>query len=81
MRTVGAGLAPLQLGCGVSLGCEAAAHLYLQNMPPSHLLLKLDFKNALRRDKMLEAVKENVPELFNFVHSAYNQPSILFCGD
>ena len=87
MRTVGAGLAPLQLGCGVSLGCEAAAHaarLYLQNMPPSHLLLKLDFKNAfnsLRRDKMLEAVKENVPELFNFVHSAYNQPSMLFCGD
>ena len=56
MRTVGAGLAPLQLGCGVSLGCEAAARLYLQNMPPSHLLLKLDFKNAfnsLRRDKII----------------------------
>ena len=58
--------------------------IYLQNMPPSHLLLKLDFNNAfnsLRRDKMLEAVKENVPELFNFVNSAYNQPSMLFCGD
>ena len=30
---------------------------------------------------MLEAVKENIPELFNFVHSAYSQPSMLFCGD
>ena len=39
MRTVGAGLAPLQLGCGVSLGCEAAAHaarLYQTNFRICH---------------------------------------------
>ena len=87
MHSVGSGLAPQQLGCGVPLGCEAAAHatrLYLRNMPPGHLLLKLDFKNAfntLRRDKMLESVKEYAPELFTLVHSAYGQPSLLFCGD
>ena len=85
---MGSGLAPQQLGCGVPLGCEAAAHatrLYLHNMPPGHLLLKLDFINAfntLRRDKMLESVKEYAPELFTLVHSAaYGQPSLLFCGD
>ena len=53
-------------------------------MPPNHLLLKLDFKNAfntLRRDKMLESVKEYAPELFTFIHAAYGQASLLFCGD
>ena len=87
MHSMGSGLAPQQLGCGVPLGCEAAAHatrLYLHNMSPGHLLLKLDFKNAfntLRRDKMLESVKEYAPELFTLVHSAYELPSLLFCGD
>ena len=60
-------LAPLQLGCGVSLGCEASAHatcLYLQSMPSNHLLVKLDFRNA-----------------FNFVNDAYEHPSFLLCGD
>ena len=86
-RCLGSEFAPRQLGCGVPLGCEAAAHatrLFLQNMPPGHLLLKLDFKNAfntLRRDKMLESVKEVAPELFTFIHAAYGQPSLLFCGD
>ena len=80
-------LAPLQLGCGVPLGCEAAAHancLYLQNMPSNHLLLKLDFRNAfntMRRDKILLAVRETAPELFDFVNRAYEHPSFLFCGD
>ena len=61
------------LGCGVPLGCEAAAHatrLYLQNIPSDHILIKLDFQNAfnsLRRDKMLDAVKNVVPEIFDFV--------------
>ena len=70
--------------CGGPLGCEAAAHathLYLRNMSPGHLLLKLNFKNAfntLRRDKMIESVKEYAPELFTFILSAYEQ---LFCGD
>ena len=61
-----------------------SCHSHLQNMSPGHLLLKLDFKNAfntLRRDKMFESVKEYAPELFTLVHSAYEQPSLLFCGD
>ena len=46
MHTVGADLTPQQ--CGVPLRGEAAAHAARQylNMSPSHLLLKLDFKNA-----------------------------------
>ena len=53
-------------------------------MIPGQMLLKLDFKNAfnsLRRDKMLMTVRESIPELFRFVHSAYAQPSSLFCRD
>ena len=57
--TVGVDLVPFQLRCGVSLGCEAAAHAmcqYLQCILQDHLL-KLDYKNAfnfLQRKKMLE---------------------------
>ena len=80
-------LAPLQLGFGTSCGAEAATHagrLYLHNAPPDRSPIKLDFQNAfnsLRRDKMLEAVREAVPELYPFVHSAYEKPSSLFYGD
>ena len=62
---MGSYLAPLQLGYSTALGAEAAVHssrLYLSNLPPDHVLLKLDFKNAfnsVRRDKMLEAAKEH----------------------
>ena len=30
---------------------------------------------------MLESVKEYAPELFTLVHSAYEQPFLLYCGD
>ena len=87
LHSVGSGLLSQQLGCGVPLGCEAAAHatrLYLRSIPPGHLLFKLDLKyafNTLWRDKMLESVKEYAPELFTLVHSAYGQPSFLFSED
>ena len=80
-------LAPKQLGYGTPLGGEAAAHaarIYLHNMAPDHLMLKLDFRNAfncLRRDRMLEAVRNWAPELFPFIHSAYEKPSSLYFGD
>ena len=35
----------------------------------------------MRRDKILEAVKSSIPELFLFVSSAYSVPSYLVCGD
>ena len=52
-------LAPLQLGCGTPMGCEAVVHAarqFVHNLIPGQMLLKLDFKNTfnyLRRDKML----------------------------
>ena len=63
-------LAPLQLGCGTPVGCEAVVHAarqFIHNSISGQTLLKLDFKNAfncLRRNKMLIAVKDSVPELF-----------------
>ena len=87
VQSVGSALAPLQLGCGVPSGCEAAAHAarqYLESVPSNHVLLKVDFRNAfnsVRRDKILEAVKSSIPELFLFVSSAYSVPSYLVCGD
>ena len=64
MQAMGALLAPHQLGYGVPLGVEAAVHathVFLQNLQPGRLILKLDFRNAfncLRRDKMIKAVGE-----------------------
>ena len=87
MQDMGALLAPYQLGYGISQGAEAAAHaarIYLLNVQPDHLILKLDFKNAfncLRRDKMLLAVGELAPQLLPLVHSAYCSPSSLYIGD
>ena len=80
-------LAPLQLGYGMPHGAEAAVHatrLYLDNMPDDHLFLKLDFSNAfnsLRRDRMMESVRQRTPEMYPFVFSAYEEPSSLLCGD
>ena len=72
---------------GNPLGAEAATHaarIYLQNLRPGCLMLKLDFKNAfncLRRDTMLIAVKEMASELLPLVHSAYCNPSSLLIGN
>ena len=80
-------LAPLQLGFGTPHGAETAVHatrLYLDNMPDDHLFLKLDFSNvfnSLRRDRMLESVRQRAPEMYSFVFSAYEGHSSLFCGD
>ena len=79
-------LAPHQLGFGVPLGAEAAVHasrIFLNNLQPGHLILKLDFRNAfncLRRDKMIAAVKQLAPELLPLVTCAYSTPSFLFWG-
>jgi hypothetical protein len=53
---------PEQLGLGTPGGCEAAVHAtrrFISDMPPSHVIAKLDFSNAfnnLHRDVMLFAV-------------------------
>ena len=59
---MGALLAPLQLGYGTTMGAEAAVHatrMYLRNIQPGQLLLKVDFRNAfncIRRGKLLQSV-------------------------
>ena len=58
--------------------------IYLDNLPPDHVLLKLDFSNAfncVRRDQMLIRVRELAPELLPFMHSAYSAPSTLLWGE
>ena len=77
-------LGPRQLGYGIPRGAKSAIHAarhYLHNLKPNHCFLKLDFKNAfnaIRRDKMLQAVEALVPDLLPFVHSVYSAPSSLF---
>ena len=61
-----------------------SARLYLRNLKPEQVLLKLDFRNAfnsLRRDKMLSAVQVLAPTILPFVHSAYSNTSFLFWDD
>ena len=83
MHRMGLLLAPIQLGFGTPLGAEAAVHsarIYLSNLQPDQVLFKLDFKNAfnsIRRDKVLEAARQFIPELFPYVHSCYSSPSFL----
>ena len=48
-EAMGALLAPQQMGFSVPLGAEAAvhaSHIFLYNLQPGHIILKLDFRNA-----------------------------------
>ena len=87
MRAMGAHLAPRQLGYGIPMGAEAAVHaacIFLHHLQPGHLLLKLDFKNAfncLHRQRMLIAVRDQVPELLLLILSACCAPSCLLFGE
>ena len=84
-------LSPRQLGYGVRGGAEAAEEAAvhatrkcLHNLPSEHALLKLDFKNALnsiRRDKVLEAVRDLAPDIYPLVHASYSTTSSLRWGD
>ena len=80
-------LSPVQVGFGIKGGAEAAAHAtrrYIDSIRdrPDRAIVKLDFKNAfncLRRDCMLEAVLQWIPELYAFCHNAYSgHPVIMF---
>ena len=80
-------LSPRQLGYGVRGGAEAAVHatrIFLNNLVPSHSVVKLDFKNAfnsIRRDRMLQTVRDLAPELYPLVYSAYSAPYDLHWGE
>ena len=80
-------LKPRQLGVGVKGGAEAVVHgarRYLDNLSSSHVLVKLDFKNAfnsVRRDVLREAVVNHAPELLGYVDSAYGSSTHLSFGE
>ena len=80
-------LAPHQLGVGVKLATEAAAHAcrtYVNILTSGQAVLKLDFNNAfnsLHRDIMLMAVNNYLPHLRNFAGLCYAQPSELYFGN
>jgi hypothetical protein len=79
--------APRQVGVAVKGGCEAAVHAtrrFIAQMPPNHVVAKLDFSNAfncLDRDHMLQQVADTVPEIYKFCHLSYDQVSTLQFGD
>ena len=80
-------LSPLQLGVSVPGGCEAAVHAvrrFTDSLLPGQAVVKLDFANAfnsLHRDSMLSAVKNTIPEIYQFCFLAYGSPSSLKFGD
>ena len=80
-------LAPTQLGVGTKGGAESLEHsarLYLQRMDDTRVFVKLDFSNefnSIRRDAVLEAVAEHVPELLSFAKSVYGSPSQLWLDE
>ena len=80
-------LSPHQLGFGVKGGAEAgvrAARRFVANLPTNAVMVKIDFRNAfntLRRDVIMEAVKDNIPEILNYTISAYDNDSLLQFGE
>ena len=80
-------LQPNQLGVGTPKGAEAAVHAiraYVKSPEMiNKVLLKIDMKNAfnqVRRDVILELVKEHTPEIFQYVYQCYSKTTSLFFG-
>ena len=84
-------LKPVQLGVGVTGGCEAAVHAareyinwHRESESTSEVLVKIDMNNAfncIRRDVFLAAIRSRVPEIYPFARFAYHAPTPLFYGD
>lgn len=80
-------LRPYQLGVGTKGGCEAAIHCgrhFVQSMPDTDAVLKIDLKNAfncIKRDHFLHVVAEKFPQLWPFIQSCYGYHSNLVFND
>ena len=81
-------LRPHQLGVGTPKGAEIAVHClrrYIDsNKENNKVILKIDYKNAfntLRRDKILEKVRSDLPTLYPMAWQAYSTPSNLYYHD
>eukprot|EP01039_Chlorochromonas_danica_P011798 gene11798-13280_t len=78
----GANLQPLQLGGGVSGGCEIAARMAqaLWDAHPNNVIVKTDFKNAFNlvpRGLIYKGLEAHCPELIPWFRWAYGNPSDL----
>lgn len=73
---------PIQLGFGTRGGCEAAVHAlrtFLSN-DDCQVLIKIDVKNAfnsVNRDTLLAEIRNNIPELYNYLLHCYADPTKL----
>ena len=57
-----------------------AARRYLHNLPKGHVFVKIDFHNAfntIRRDAVLDAVANHLPELLPYAISSIGDSSLL----
>ena len=75
-----------QMGNGIRVGVELAVHAarcFITKMPSDHVVVHLDFVNAVNflcKDKMLEAVHDLAPNI-SLVHSSYSSPTHIQWGD
>ena len=94
MQSLAEYFSPLQLGMGVSGGCEAAVHAARRFLDHMLVMVKLDFANAfnsLHRIVILDAIASKVPRSngpwmdncleVRYCFSAYAAPSSLIFGD
>jgi len=82
-KAVGANLLPLQLGVGVSGGCEIGARLpnAILHQYPTHAIIAVDLSNAfgtMRRDSIMHGLATHAPELIPFFRHAYGSHSKLY---
>jgi hypothetical protein len=87
---VGERLAPLQVGVGISSGCEIAAHMHdlqysrTEETATPHGLLPIDAENAYNkayRQSILEGTKTYCPVLVRAFKFNYGKPSELRASD
>ena len=78
---------PYQVGVGCPSGAEAAIHTMrrymINNTSSKKVILKIDFHNAfnsVRRDILLQKVKQHDLPLFPFIWQAYSSNSNLYFG-
>lgn len=80
-------LTPLQLGCGVRAGLDAAIHSTRDKLHSDigpQLFLKLDFRNAfnsIRRDHIADCLQTHIPSLGQLFNACYSEPTFLTFGD
>ena len=85
---IGPELRPVQMGVGTPLGCEAAVHATREFLTAgtsaSAVVVKVDVRNAfntVRRDALLNCIRDRCPEIYPLTFQAYSSPSPLHFGE